>query len=244
MVARLLAVPAVLAVLAGGLVLGPVGPAAACSCVTNDPVELADHADVAFVGVLTSQRSDDDVVAHLFTVEDVLAGDVRRSQDVVTPHAGEASCGVEWATGATMVVLGRVDERGRVASDLCSGSVPAGAAAYDATVEALGEPRDPLPGRSMVALDPTDAQDAAVGGRAGRCRRRARDGRRTTPHAPGRLRPQRYMPPRVPAGSSSPPPAVGMLGMPVGDCGAWPPWPAGSARRICSSWAREAICWA
>ena len=160
--ARPLAVPAVLAVLAvlaGGLVLGPVGPAAACSCVSNDPVELADHADVAFVGVLTSQRSDDDVVAHLFTVEDVLAGDVRRSQDVVTPNAGEAACGVEWASGATMVVLGRVDEHGRVASDLCSGSVPAGAAAYDATVRALGEPRDPLPGRSMVALDPADAQE-------------------------------------------------------------------------------------
>lgn len=158
-VARLLAVPAVLAVLAGGLVLGSVAPAAACSCVTDDPVELAEHADVAFVGVLTSQRSDTEVVAHLFTVADVLAGDVRRGQDVVTPHAGEASCGVEWATGTTMVVLGRIDERGRVASDLCSGSWPAGAAAYDATVEALGEPRDPLPGRSMVALDPSDAQD-------------------------------------------------------------------------------------
>jgi len=155
---RPLAVPAVLGVLAGGLVLAPVGPAAACSCVSNDPVELADHADVAFVGVLTGQRSGDDVVAHLFTVEDVLAGDVRRSQDVVTPNAGEASCGVEWASGVTMVVLGRIDEHGRVASDLCSGSVPTGAAAYDATVAALGEPRDPLPGRSMVALDPTDAQ--------------------------------------------------------------------------------------
>ena len=123
MVARLLAVPAALAVLAGALVLGAVAPAAACSCVSNDPTELADRADVAFVGVLTGQRSDDDVVAHLFTVVDVLAGDVRRSQDVVTPNAGEASCGVEWASGATMVVLGRVDEHGRVASDLCSGSL-------------------------------------------------------------------------------------------------------------------------
>jgi len=70
-----------------------------------------------------------------------------------------------------MVVLGHLDERGRVASDLCSGSVPAGAAAYDATVQALGDPRDPLPGRSMVALDATDAQEvlwaAAREGNAG-----------------------------------------------------------------------------
>lgn len=159
MAVRLLAVPAALAVQAGGLVLGAAAPAAACSCVSDDPVELAGRADVAFVGVLSGQRSDDDVVAHLFTVEEVLSGDVRRSQDVVTPNAGEASCGVEWATGATMVVLGHVDDRGRVASDLCSGSVPAGAAAYDATLEALGEPREPRPGRSMVALDATDAQE-------------------------------------------------------------------------------------
>jgi len=158
-VVRLLAVPAVLAVLAGVPVLGAVAPAAACSCVSNDPAELADHADVAFMGVLTSQRSDGDVVAHLFTVEDVLVGDVRRSQDVVTVDAGEASCGVEWATGTTMVVLAHLDEHGRLASGLCSGSLPADAAAYDATVAALGAPRDPLPGRSMVALDPTDAQE-------------------------------------------------------------------------------------
>lgn len=171
MVVRLLAVPAVLAVLVGVLVLGAVSPAAACGCASNDPVELADQADVAFVGVLTSQRSDDDVVAHLFTVEDVLVGDVRRSQDVVTLDAGEASCGVEWATGTRMVVLAHVDEHGRLASGLCSGSLPAGAAAYDTTVEALGEPRDPLPGRSMVTLDPPDAQgllwSAAVAGAVG-----------------------------------------------------------------------------
>ena len=165
-VARLLAVPAVLAVLAGGLVLGPVAPAAACSCVTNDPVELADHADVAFVGVLTSQRSDADVVAHLFTVVDVLAGDVRRGQDVVTPDAGEASCGVEWATGTTMVVLGRLDERGRVASDLCSGSLPAGAAAYDATVAGAGR----APGPAARTVDGRPRPDGRSGACCGRPR--------------------------------------------------------------------------
>lgn len=149
---------AALAVLAGGLVLGTAGPAAACSCVSDDPADLAHRAEIAFVGVLAGQRADDHVVAHLFTVEDVRSGDVRRNQDVVTPHAGQASCGVEWTTGVRMVVLAHLDEDGRVASDLCSGSVPATAATYDATVQALGEPRDPLPGRSMVALDAAGGQ--------------------------------------------------------------------------------------
>lgn len=153
--ARLLAV---MAVLAGGLVLGPVGPAAACSCVSDDPAELAHRAEVAFVGVLDSRRADDRVVAHLFTVDEVRSGDVRRRQDVVTPRGGEASCGVEWSTGVRMVVLAHLDEDGRVASDRCSGSVPDTAATYDATVQALGEPHDPLPGRSMVALDTTSGQ--------------------------------------------------------------------------------------
>ena len=155
LLARLIAA---LAVLAGGLVLGTAGPAAACSCTSDDPVELARRAEIAFVGVLAGQRADDHVVAHLFTVEDVRSGDVRRSQDVVTPGGGEAACGVEWATGTRMVVLAHLDEDGRAATDLCSGSLPATAATYDDTVQALGEPRDPLPGRSMVALDTTSGQ--------------------------------------------------------------------------------------
>ena len=155
-VARLLAV---LALLVGATVLAPTPPAAACSCVSDQPAELAARADVAFVGVLVSRRSDDEVVAHLFAVEDVHAGDVHRSQDVVTPRGGEAACGVEWATGTRMVVLAGVDRDGRLASDLCSGSAPATAAAYDATVQALGAARDPLPGRSMVDLDATSGQE-------------------------------------------------------------------------------------
>ncbi|MCP3420203.1 hypothetical protein [Nocardioides pinisoli] len=155
MLSRLLAV---LALLAGALVLGSAAPAAACSCVSDDPAELAGRAQIAFVGVLTSQRSDGSVVAHHFEVEDVRAGVVRRNQDVVTPDAGEASCGVRWSAGVRMVVLGYLDDDGRLASNLCSGSVPASAATYDATLQALGEPRDPLPGRSMVALDTTSGQ--------------------------------------------------------------------------------------
>jgi hypothetical protein len=75
------------------------------------------------IAALVSGRSDDDVVTHLFDVEEVRAGDVRRHQDVATPRADAAGCGVEWETGTRMLVLGRLDEQGRVTSDPCSGSM-------------------------------------------------------------------------------------------------------------------------
>lgn len=150
MTARLLTA---LALLVGGLLLVPAGPAAACSCVRDQPDELAEQAPVAFTGVLQSQRADDDDVAHRFRVRTVYAGEVRRTQDVVTPNAGEASCGIEWETGADMVVLGYVDEAGRVAANLCTGSTVRTDAAYDAVLEALGEGADPSPGRALVELD-------------------------------------------------------------------------------------------
>jgi hypothetical protein len=148
--ARLLAV---LAVLVGGLLLVPASPAAACSCVSDQPAELAAQAGVAFTGVLQEQRADDKDVAHRFRVQTVYAGDVHRTQDVVTPQGSEASCGVEWETGADMVVLGYVDEQGRVAANLCTGSAVRTDPAYDTVLETLGEGAAPLPGRSVVELD-------------------------------------------------------------------------------------------
>lgn len=156
MTARLLAA---LVLLVGGLVLGSAGPAAACSCVTDQPDELVDHAAVAFVGVLESQRADDDVVAQRFTVETVHKGEVHRAQDVVTPHDGEPGCGVEWDTGARMVVLGYEDAEGRLAANLCTGSATSAEPAYDTLVAALGTGTEPLPGRSLVELDKFRRED-------------------------------------------------------------------------------------
>lgn len=150
MTARLLTA---LALLVGGLLLVPAGPAAACSCVSDQPDELATNASVAFTGVLLQQRADDEDVAHRFRVQTVHAGDVHRTQDVVTPNGGSASCGIEWETGADMVVLGYVDEGGRVAANLCTGSAVRDDATYDAVIEALGPGAEPLPGRSVVELD-------------------------------------------------------------------------------------------
>lgn len=96
-----------------GLVLVPAGLAMACSCVTDQPTQFVENADVAFVGVLECQRSDDADVAHRFTAETVHKGDVRRAQDVVTPRQDQAGCGVEWESGVRMVVLAYEDEAGR-----------------------------------------------------------------------------------------------------------------------------------
>jgi hypothetical protein len=142
-----------LALVVGGLLLVPAGPAAACSCVRDQPDQLAEQASVAFTGVLQKQRADDEDVAHRFRVQTVYAGDVHRTQDVVTPNGGEASCGIEWETGADMVVLGYVDEEGRVAANLCTGSALRTDATYDTVLEALGEGADPLPGQALVELD-------------------------------------------------------------------------------------------
>jgi hypothetical protein len=144
---------AALGVLVGVLLLVPAGPASACSCVSDQPAELAEHAGVAFTGVLQEQRADDDDVAHRFRVRTVHAGDVHRTQDVVTPTGGSAACGIEWDTGADMVVLGYVDEEGRVAANLCTGSVARTDPSYDTVLEALGEGAAPSPGRSVVELD-------------------------------------------------------------------------------------------
>lgn len=150
MTARLLAV---LGLLVGGLVLATAAPANACSCVTDQPDQLAANAEFAFLGVLEEQRADDDEVAHRFAVETVYKGDVHRTQDVVTPHLDEAGCGVEWEPGSQMVVLGYLDDEGRLASNFCSGSGPTTDPSDDAVVAALGTASEPLSGQDLVELD-------------------------------------------------------------------------------------------
>lgn len=142
-----------LVLLVTGLVLVPAGTAVACSCVTDQPAQLVENAEVAFIGVLESQRSDDDDVAHRFTVESVFAGAAHHTQDVVTPRQGQAGCGVEWETGARMVVLGYEDEQGRVAANLCTGSTTSADASYALLLAALGGGAAPAPGEDMAELD-------------------------------------------------------------------------------------------
>lgn len=156
MIARLVGV---LGLVLAGLVLLPFAPASACGCVTDQPGEVTANTEFAFVGVLRSRRADNDDVANRFTVATVTRGEVHRTQDVVTPNADQAGCGVEWATGAEMVVLGYVDEEGRLASNLCSGSAAPTDPSYDAVVAELGTGSAPLPGRSVVELSVWSRED-------------------------------------------------------------------------------------
>ena len=103
-------VRAVLAVLmvAGGLLTVEAGPAFACSCRAEVPVEeFLSHSDGAFVGVFTGRdvppgRVDVNdlgrpVVNH-FQVERTVKGDIGRRVDVQAEASG-ASCGLELEVG-------------------------------------------------------------------------------------------------------------------------------------------------
>jgi hypothetical protein len=150
---------AVLALLAGGLVLGSAAPAAACSCVRLSPEEYADRADVAFVGNATSERATDGEVVYRFTVATVHAGQVSRTQDVVAPRTG-SSCDQRLPLDRELLVLATLDARARptlrdcldvawYAEDNYAGKVAA----------ALGPGTRPLPGRSEI-----EVEDSAVPG--------------------------------------------------------------------------------
>lgn len=147
MLPRLLAV---LALLAGGLVLGPAAPAAACSCARLTPEHYAARADVAFVGTATSERAADGELVYRFTVATVHAGRVSRTQDVVTPRTG-SSCDQRLPLDRELLVLGSLDAHGRPSLRDCQ---DVGWYVEDAfagkVAAALGPGAPPLPGRSVV----------------------------------------------------------------------------------------------
>lgn len=145
MTARLLAALALVVV---GLVL-PASPATACSCVGLETV-LEQEPEVAFVGVLRRQKADDSKVINRFAVKSVHAGEVHAVQDVVSPV--DSSCGVDWSDGAKVLVLGRLDDEQRIATDLCTSAVE-GAEGYDDALAALGEGTEPLAGSDVVERD-------------------------------------------------------------------------------------------
>lgn len=156
MVARLLAV---LALLAGGLVLGSAAPAAACSCARLSPQQYADRADVAFVGTATSERAADGALVYRFTVDTVHAGRVSRTQDVVAPRTG-STCDQRLPLDRELLVLAGIDARGRPSLEDCldAGWDAEGAFAGKLTA-VLGPGTGPLPGRSAVEVEDTALPD-------------------------------------------------------------------------------------
>lgn len=153
MTGRLLAA---LALALAWLVLVPSGPAAACTCVGLEKV-MEDEQDVAFVGVLKRQVSDDSKVISRVRVEEVFAGDVHRIQDVIS---GRDTCGVEWSDGERVLVLGDRDEESRIVTGLCSSAVE-GDEQYDAALARLGEGTEPMAGSDLVERDGWFVRDYA-----------------------------------------------------------------------------------
>jgi hypothetical protein len=154
--ARLLAV---LALLAGGLVLGSAAPAAACSCARLSPQEYADRADVAFVGTATSERPAAGELVYRFTVETVHAGRVSRTQDVVAPRTG-STCDQRLPLDRELLVLVGIDARGRPSLQDCQDAGWYAEGAFAGKVSAaLGPGTRPLPGRSEVEVEDSTVRD-------------------------------------------------------------------------------------
>ena len=119
---------------AGGLVFVVPGRAMACSCMSPPPFEKSvKQADAVFVGEVASSAPvdgrqrfmgmmSDELVAYGFAVEEVVAGDVGSSVEVIT-HSSSATCGFPFQEGDRYVVF--ADEReGRLETYLCSRTEP------------------------------------------------------------------------------------------------------------------------
>jgi hypothetical protein len=112
--------------LVGALVVGWASPCWACSCVMLTPREQAANADVIFTGrVLEAEdpfhHSGPRVQASL-SVEQIYKGSVEAESVVETLRGGSAACGVGFRAGDRYTVFAFVNERGRLETNLCSGT--------------------------------------------------------------------------------------------------------------------------
>ncbi len=154
MIGRLVAV---LALLVSGLVLGSAAPAAACSCELLGAGHYVQRADYAFSGTTTKVRGSDDEAIYRFSVDTVYRGDVRRTQDVVTPVApGDAvsSCESRLPVGGSWLMLGSVDDEGRLTFGRCQDPPWSLDDPFtDTLVTALGTGSEPIAGKDLVEID-------------------------------------------------------------------------------------------
>ena len=232
-----------------GLVVTVSAPASAdCTCKQGTLERQVARADAVFIGTVDNVEVADDDHTYDVTATRTYKGTPERSTQVFSA-GGKNACGLGELRAGTNYVFLATGTAAPFEADSCSGH-------HGAQRHQGHEDReDPRRGHVRRAAPAPDggADEArglatgrlrAYGGSrcGGRAHRPARP-RRRTPSRPaltaGEQR-QRYMPPRAPSDSS--PSLCGEVGMPAGICGC--PAPAGRARRICSSCAREAICWA
>ena len=160
MTGRLLAA---LALLVSGLVLGPAAPAAACSCALMNAKAYVQRADYAFEGTTTQVRTTDDEAVYRFSVDTVYRGDVHRTQDVVTalaPGDAVSSCEERLPVGTPRLLLGSVDDEGRLTFGLCEEpSWTLDDPFTDKLRAALGTGSEPLAGKDLVEIDAVRRDD-------------------------------------------------------------------------------------
>jgi hypothetical protein len=112
--------------LVAALLVGWASPCWACRCVMLTPREQAANADVIFTGrVLEAEdpfsQSGPRVQATL-AVERIYKGSVEAEPVVETLPGASAACGVGFRAGDRYTVFAFVNERGRLETNLCSGT--------------------------------------------------------------------------------------------------------------------------
>jgi len=116
----------VLVLASGGLFLGPVTPACACSCKELTPEESRDEADLVFAGTVTEidrplfVLSSADPVTVTLAVSRAYKGEVATRMTLTTPLDG-ASCGYPFVEGKEYLVFARRDG-GEITTSLCAGN--------------------------------------------------------------------------------------------------------------------------
>lgn len=116
---------AVLAMVAGFLVLGGGTAAHACKCVVREPAELVRDADVVFTGTVTDVRVDEPMqgggqVTATLRADRVIKGP-REAVFVVTTRADGAACGYAFGEGTRHLVHAERQD-GALTTSLCSGN--------------------------------------------------------------------------------------------------------------------------
>jgi hypothetical protein len=123
---RLPALVLTLAIAALVTVVLPAAPAAACSCKASSTAEQYQRADAVFTGTLVSRTEGQKVDAsfppatYLFTVDEVLKGEVLDRQPVISAWIG-ASCGLEIGSTGPFAVFAR-EKQGHLWASLCGGT--------------------------------------------------------------------------------------------------------------------------
>ena len=144
LLARLVLGLAVILSTTAGVMVLTAGPAAACSCASQDVDDLSAGADVIFTGSVSKRAEYDDEAVLTVRVDQVFEGEVQRRTDVVGGVDGNM-CGLDQREGDPIIVFGTLSD-GEVSAGLCSSLHPLSGPGYEKALVDLGEGAEPSPG--------------------------------------------------------------------------------------------------